>query len=336
MFITTANTLDTVPGPLRDRMEVIPLAGYTRGGEARDRAALPGAAPDRAQRAQALADRVLRRRAEGDHRRAHARGGRAQPGARDRRRLPQGRAPRRRGHVRAQGDGDRRRACASCSAARCSCPRRAGARASPASRPAWRGRRPAATCCSSRRARCPGKGKLTVTGQLGDVMKESAQAALSWVRGHADLEDDWFATHDVHVHVPAGAVPKDGPSAGITMATALMSLVTGRAGARRHGDDRRDHADRPGAADRRAQGEGARRAARRDRARDRAAPQRGRPRGLPRAPARRPRVHLGGGDRGRARRRAGAGLPASGTASPPGSHEARRPGMLGRQTHPDR
>ena len=74
----------------------------------------------------------------------------------------------------------------------------------------------------------PGKGKLTITGQLGDVMKESAQAALSYVRGHADLPDDWFATHDLHIHVPAGAIPKDGPSAGITMATALMSLVTGR------------------------------------------------------------------------------------------------------------
>ena len=74
----------------------------------------------------------------------------------------------------------------------------------------------------------PGKGKLTITGQLGDVMKESAQAALSYVRGHADLPDDWFATRDLHIHVPAGAIPKDGPSAGITMATALMSLVTGR------------------------------------------------------------------------------------------------------------
>ena len=75
----------------------------------------------------------------------------------------------------------------------------------------------------------PGEGRLTVTGQLGDVMKESAQAALSWVRGNArDLGDDWFADHDLHVHVPAGAVPKDGPSAGVTMATALMSLVTGR------------------------------------------------------------------------------------------------------------
>ena len=72
------------------------------------------------------------------------------------------------------------------------------------------------------------QGQLTITGQLGDVMKESAQAAMSYVRGHADLPDDWFANHDVHVHVPAGAIPKDGPSAGITMATALMSLVTGR------------------------------------------------------------------------------------------------------------
>jgi ATP-dependent Lon protease len=74
----------------------------------------------------------------------------------------------------------------------------------------------------------PGSGKLTITGQLGDVMKESAQAALSYVRGNAGLPDDWFESHDVHVHVPAGAIPKDGPSAGITMATALMSLVTGR------------------------------------------------------------------------------------------------------------
>jgi ATP-dependent Lon protease len=74
----------------------------------------------------------------------------------------------------------------------------------------------------------PGSGKLTITGQLGDVMKESAQAALSYVRGHADLPEDWFASHDLHIHVPAGAIPKDGPSAGITMATALMSLVTGR------------------------------------------------------------------------------------------------------------
>ena len=76
----------------------------------------------------------------------------------------------------------------------------------------------------------PGQGKLTVTGQIGDVMRESAQAALSWVRGHATvigLDGDWFAERDVHIHVPAGAVPKDGPSAGTAMATALASLATG-------------------------------------------------------------------------------------------------------------
>jgi ATP-dependent Lon protease len=74
----------------------------------------------------------------------------------------------------------------------------------------------------------PGTGKLTITGQLGDVMKESAQAALSWVRAHSQelgVEENWFAEHDVHIHVPAGAVPKDGPSAGITIATAIASLV---------------------------------------------------------------------------------------------------------------
>jgi ATP-dependent Lon protease len=79
----------------------------------------------------------------------------------------------------------------------------------------------------------PGSGKLVLTGQLGDVMKESAQAALTWVKAHShqlapDLPDAWFADHDVHVHVPAGATPKDGPSAGITMATALSSLITSR------------------------------------------------------------------------------------------------------------
>ena len=79
----------------------------------------------------------------------------------------------------------------------------------------------------------PGSGKLTITGQLGEVMRESAQAALSWVRAHArdvnpELPDDWFAEHDLHVHVPAGAVPKDGPSAGVAMATALASLISNR------------------------------------------------------------------------------------------------------------
>src|SRR4051794_33649396 len=75
----------------------------------------------------------------------------------------------------------------------------------------------------------PGDGKLQITGQLGDVMKESAAAALSYVRTlDGGVPDDYFREHDVHIHVPAGAIPKDGPSAGITMATALASRATGR------------------------------------------------------------------------------------------------------------
>ena len=75
------------------------------------------------------------------------------------------------------------------------------------------------------------KGGLTLTGQLGDVMKESARIALSYVRGHTDgleLADDAFSGREFHVHVPAGAIPKDGPSAGVTMTTALASLLSGR------------------------------------------------------------------------------------------------------------
>ena len=105
---------------------------------------------------------------------------------------------------------------------------------------------------------------VTLTGQLGDVMKESAQIALSYLRAHGARARAAgrrrSPTRGVHVHVPAGAVPKDGPSAGVTMTTALASLLSGRPVRSEVGDDRRGVADRPGAADRWREAEAARRA----------------------------------------------------------------------------
>jgi ATP-dependent Lon protease len=80
-------------------------------------------------------------------------------------------------------------------------------------------------------SRMAGTGSLTLTGQLGDVMKESARAALSWLRMHAkaySIDPDFFKNAEMHIHVPSGAIPKDGPSAGVTMATAMASILTGR------------------------------------------------------------------------------------------------------------
>jgi ATP-dependent Lon protease len=227
MFITTANALDTVPGPLRDRMEVIQLAGYTE--EEKLEIAKRYLVPRQIERTGlkrsqiAFTDTGLKAIIAERTREAGVRNLEREIGA----------ACRKVARSVAEGTYDRK--------VTVTAPRVRELLGRPIFVPEARRRTRQAGVATGlawtpvggdvlfvEASAMPGKGKLTVTGQLGDVMKESAQAALSWVRGHADLEDDWFATHDVHLHVPAGAVPKDGPSAGITMATALMSLVTGR------------------------------------------------------------------------------------------------------------
>jgi ATP-dependent Lon protease len=227
MFITTANTLDTVPGPLRDRMEVIQLAGYTE--EEKLQIAKRYLVPRQIERTGlkksqiAFSDTGLKAIIEERTREAGVRNLEREIGAACRkvaRRVAEGEhvrkvnvtAPRVRellGRPRFQPEARRRT-------------QEPGVATGLAWTPVG------GDVLFVEATAMPGKGKLTVTGQLGDVMKESAQAALSWVRGHAGLGDDWFGNHDVHLHVPAGAVPKDGPSAGITMATALISLVSAR------------------------------------------------------------------------------------------------------------
>jgi ATP-dependent Lon protease len=228
MFITTANTLDPVPGPLRDRMEIIQLAGYTEEEKLQiaKRYLVPRQiARNGLKRSQvAFSDTGLKAIIEEYTREAGVRNLEREIGSVCRkvaRQVAEGRferkvtatGPRVRellGRPRFPADVKRRT-------------KEPGVATGLAWTPVG------GDVLFVEASAMPGTGKLTITGQLGDVMKESAQAALSYVRSHADgLPEDFFKTHDIHVHVPAGAIPKDGPSAGITMATALMSLVTER------------------------------------------------------------------------------------------------------------
>ncbi len=232
MFVTTANTLDTIPGPLRDRMEVIALAGYTeeekleiakrylvprqieRNGLKRSQisftdAALRAIVSDYTREAGVrnlereigrVCRKIARRAAEGT--------------LKSRVSITEKRAREQLGKRKFHSEAQRRT-------------RQPGVATGLAWTPVG------GDVLFIEATAMPGAGKLTITGQLGDVMKESAQAALSYVRAHAwelvpDLPEDWFAKHDIHIHVPAGATPKDGPSAGITMAVALLSLLLGR------------------------------------------------------------------------------------------------------------
>ncbi len=109
-------------------------------------------------------------------------------------------------------------------------------------------------------SRMAGGSQLTLTGQLGDVMKESARIGLSWFRANAaryGVDPQFYKDSEIHLHVPAGAIPKDGPSAGVTMVAAVASALSRSSRAWRSRDDGRNHALRPSAARGRDQGEGA-------------------------------------------------------------------------------
>jgi ATP-dependent Lon protease len=230
LFICTANTLDTVPGPLLDRMDVIQLSGYTEDeklGIAK-RYLVPKqlAAHGLADANVAFSDNALRLIIREYTREAGARSLERQIAAVLRkvaRRVAEGSTRTKTLRI------DERRVRSALG------PRRFTGEVRKRTADPGVATGLAFTAVGGdilfiEATAYPGKGRLTVTGQLGEVMQESAQAALSWVRSHTaelGVDPEWFSDHDVHIHVPAGAVPKDGPSAGITMATAIASLVRG-------------------------------------------------------------------------------------------------------------
>jgi ATP-dependent Lon protease len=231
LFITTANVMDTVPAPLRDRMEIIHLAGYTE--EEKVAIARRHLVPKQAHEHGLAAEtdieftpEALRLLTRGYTREAGVRGLEREIAS----------VCRKVARRRAEGTTEPARITPDTVTTFLGAPRFEFEELEERTRVpgvvtglAWT---PAGgDILFVEATRMPGTHTLTLTGQLGDVMKESAQTALAWVRSHArelGVVADFWERSDIHVHVPAGAIPKDGPSAGVTMATALVSLLTGR------------------------------------------------------------------------------------------------------------
>ena len=233
MFVTTANTLDTIPGPLRDRMEVIQLAGYTE--EEKLQIARRYLVPRQMERNGlskgriAFTDPALRVIIADYTREAGVRQLEREIGTICRkvaRQVAEGSVTRKVTitEPRVRSALGKRKFFSET--------RRRTSRPGVATGLAWTP--VGGEVLFIEATAFAGAGHLTITGQLGDVMRESAQAALSYVRSSVvselvpGLPEDWFATHDIHIHVPAGATPKDGPSAGVAMVVALSSLLSDR------------------------------------------------------------------------------------------------------------
>jgi len=231
LFICTANVLDTVPPALRDRMEVIRLAGYTD--EEKIHIARRYLVPRQltgnglTSKHVRFTDQALRTIGGEYTREAGVRGLERQIGAVVRK------------IARRVAEGDTRRVSVSRETVReLLGPERVTYEVKRRTREPGVATGLAVTGAGGEilfveAQVMPGSGRLVVTGQLGDVMRESAQAAVSFVRAHdgelgLDLAEDFFQHHDIHLHIPAGAVPKDGPSAGVTLTTALVSALSGR------------------------------------------------------------------------------------------------------------
>jgi len=229
MFVTTANVLSTIPGPLLDRMEVIELAGYMEGEkvEIAERHLIPKQWEEHGIPADQLTlDREALRHIIGDYTREAGLRNLEREIRTVARKVARAIAEGEKGPFTIMPDDLRKHLGPekffSEAAERTGEP---GVAIGLAWTPVG------GEIMFVEASKMPGKKGLMLTGQLGDVMKESAQAALTYIRSHAEdwgIDPKFFDEHDIHIHLPAGAIPKDGPSAGVTLVTVLTSLLTGR------------------------------------------------------------------------------------------------------------